>query len=52
MELPAGYADTLPQIFYKNEFTHSGDYSLVLWNRGTYALPALADTIDTWVRFS
>ena len=33
--------DKRPQIYYKSDFAHSGDYSLKLYNRGVYAMPAL-----------
>ena len=32
---------TRPQLYYNNTFTHSGNYSLKLHNRGVYAMPAL-----------
>ena len=46
VELPEDYADTLPHLFYKSSFAHSGDYSLRLWNRGTYAMPILDESIN------
>ena len=47
VELPAGYdADTVPQIFYRENFAPSGAYSLVMWHRGVYALPELDENID------
>ena len=51
VELPADYQDTLPHLYYKADddahaqFAH-GDYSLRLWNRGTYAMPILDSTIN------
>jgi len=51
VELPADYQDTLPHLYYKTdddahaEFAH-GDYSLRLWNRGIYAMPALDEDIN------
>ena len=46
VELPAGLPDTLPQLVYNSNFAHSGDYSLMLWNRGVYAMPMLDESID------
>jgi hypothetical protein len=46
VELPAGLPDTLPQLVYNSNFAHSGDYSLMLWNRGVYAMPKLDENID------
>ena len=51
VELPAGYQDTLPHLYYKADddvhaqFAH-GNYSLRLWNRGVYAMPILDSTIN------
>ncbi|MBR3466434.1 MAG: fibronectin type III domain-containing protein, partial [Bacteroidales bacterium] len=36
---------TRPQIYYKSEFAHSGDYSLKLHNRGIYAMPPLDENM-------
>ncbi|MBO7628846.1 MAG: hypothetical protein J6S87_02730, partial [Bacteroidales bacterium] len=36
---------TRPQLYYKSEFAHSGNYSLKLGNRGVYAMPKLAADI-------
>ncbi|MCR4827293.1 MAG: fibronectin type III domain-containing protein, partial [Bacteroidales bacterium] len=36
---------TRPQLYYKNAFAHSGDYSLLLNYRGVYAMPALSENI-------
>ena len=33
--------DKRPQLYYKSDFAHSGSYSLKLYNRGVYAMPAL-----------
>ena len=38
---------TRPQIYYKNTFAHSGDYSLMLRNRGIYAMPTFSNNIAT-----
>ena len=46
VELPEDYADTLPHLYYKSAFAHSGDYSLRLWNRGVYAMPMLDESIN------
>ena len=51
VELPEDYADTLPHLYYKvNDVAHAqfarGNYSLRLWNRGTYAMPILDESID------
>ena len=34
-----------PQLYYKSDFAHSGDYSLLLNYRGVYAMPKLSDGI-------
>ena len=34
-----------PQLYYRNDFAHSGDYSLAIRNRGIYAMPAIASEI-------
>ncbi|MCR4827176.1 MAG: T9SS type A sorting domain-containing protein, partial [Bacteroidales bacterium] len=46
VELPTGYVDTVPQIYNRSAFAHSGDYSLLLWHRGVYAMPELDSTIN------
>ena len=46
VELPTDYADTMPQVFYRNAFAHNSDYSLVMWHRGVYAMPELDENID------
>ena len=46
VELPTGYVDTVPQIYNRSAFAHSGDYSLLLWHRGVYAMPVLDSTIN------
>ena len=55
MKLPASYADTLPRIFYREAFAHSGAYSLLLNYRGVYAMPSLdatdANTEDAGLYF-
>ncbi|MBO7618113.1 MAG: hypothetical protein J6T22_13020, partial [Bacteroidales bacterium] len=51
VELPADYQDTLPHLYYKADddahaqFAHD-NYSLRLWNRGIYAMPALDEDIN------
>ena len=35
-----------PQLYYKSEFAHSGNYSLKLSNRGIYAMPELDEETD------
>ena len=35
-------AGTLPQLYYKSSFAHSGNYSLKMGNRCVYAMPALS----------
>ena len=51
VELPADYQDTLPHLYYKADddahaqFAHD-NYSLRLWNRGTYAMPVLDEDIN------
>ena len=35
-----------PQLYYKSDFAHSGEYSLMLNYRGVYAMPALSDAIS------
>ena len=35
-----------PQLYYKSDFAHSGSYSLKLYNRGVYAMPALSDSVN------
>ena len=35
-----------PQLYCYSAFTHSGNYSLLLKNRGVYAMPALSSDID------
>ena len=45
-EVPAGEDPTEPQVFYRADFAHNSDYSLVLWDRGVYALPELDENID------
>ena len=39
-------ADKRPQLYYKSSYAHSGDYSLILYNRGVYAMPALAESLE------
>ena len=34
-----------PQLYYKNTYAHSGDYSLLLNYRGIYAMPALSENM-------
>ena len=34
-----------PQLYYRSDFAHSGDYSLLLNYRGIYAMPILSDDI-------
>ncbi|MCR4827178.1 MAG: InlB B-repeat-containing protein [Bacteroidales bacterium] len=46
VELPTDYVDTVPQIYNRSAFAHSGDYSLLLWHRGVYAMPELDSTIN------
>ena len=36
---------TLPQLYYKSSFAHSGNYSLKMSNRCVYAMPALSADI-------
>ena len=35
-----------PQLYYNSNFAHSGSYSLKLYNRGIYAMPALSDSVE------
>ena len=35
-----------PQLFYKSEYAHSGNYSLLLNYRGVYAMPMLEENIS------
>ena len=35
-----------PQLYYKSDFAHSGDYSLLLNYRGVYAMPVLDPDIE------
>ena len=46
VELPTDYVDTVPQIYNRSAFAHSGDYSLLLWHRGVYAMPELDEAIN------
>ena len=34
-----------PQLYYRSDFAHSGDYSLLLNYRGIYALPELSEDV-------
>ena len=47
VEIPAGYVDTVPQMFYREAFAHSGDYSLRMSHRGVYAMPELDESIES-----
>jgi hypothetical protein len=46
VELPTNYVDTVPQIYNRSAFAHSGNNSLLLWHRGVYAMPELDSTIN------
>ena len=35
-----------PQLYYNSNFAHSGSYSLKLYNRGIYAMPALSEAVE------
>ena len=35
-----------PQLYYNSNFAHSGSYSLKLYNRGIYAMPALSEDVE------
>ena len=35
-----------PQLYYGTAYAHSGDYSLRMVNRGIYAMPALASSVE------
>ena len=37
---------TVPQLFQKTTYAHSGNYSLRMYNRGIYAMPALSSEVD------
>ena len=37
---------TVPQLFQKTTYAHSGNYSLRMYNRGIYAMPALSSDVD------
>ena len=39
-------AAQMPQLYYRSNYAHSGNYSLRLYYRGIYAMPALADSIS------
>ncbi len=41
--MPAGKR---PQLYYRSYYAHSGDYSLMMYNCGIYAMPELANAID------
>ena len=41
-EMPDGKR---PQLYYKSAYAHSGNYSLMMYNRGIYAMPALSENI-------
>jgi hypothetical protein len=48
-------ASQQPQIYYSSSYAHSGSYSLRLYYRGIYALPAIDTNISAlqmsfWVR--
>ena len=45
-DLPEGYVDTLPHLYYNSSYAHSGSYSLRLWNRGVYAMPVLDENVN------
>ncbi len=34
-----------PQLYYNSNFTHSGNYSLAMINRGVYAMPPIEDNL-------
>ena len=42
-DAPSMPDDKRPQLYYKSDFAHSGNYSLKLNNRGVYAMPALSE---------
>ncbi len=46
VEVSAGDDDIVPQIYNKSDFAHSGNNSLLLWNRGVYAMPKLDESIN------
>ena len=46
VELPEGYLDTVPQIYYNSNFAHESNYSLRLHFRGVYAMPELDESIN------
>ena len=37
---------TAPQLFQKTTYAHSGSYSLRMYNRGIYAMPALSSEVN------
>ena len=47
VELPEGYLDTVPQIYYNSNFAHESNYSLRLHFRGVYAMPELDESIES-----
>ena len=46
VELPEGYLDTVPQIYYNSDFSYSDPYSLRLHFRGIYAMPEIDESIN------
>ena len=45
-DAPSMPNDKRPQLYYKSDFAHSGDYSLLLNYRGVYAMPELSEETD------
>ena len=45
--LPEDWVDTMPQLFYREAFASSSNYSLRMSHRGIYAMPELDESIDS-----
>ena len=45
-DAPSMPKDKRPQLYYRSDFAHSGDYSLLLNYRGVYAMPELNSEVE------